>query len=161
MDHELQQIANRLNKMLLRRINVTNELAKVNTQIATAVSERNQNTIKRMYERFSLIVKKGEDEFTIEYLTGVHQGDNLAPLLFVLVFQAAMESLEETEERKKIKNPKYRFFPNTAKGPPPAAACPDKTQNRKAQRHPIGCHCTSTIARLSSPAEKMPPALQI
>ena len=48
----------------------------------------------------------------IEYLTGVHQGDNLDPPLFVLVFQAAMESLELTNECKDIVKPRYKYLPN-------------------------------------------------
>ena len=51
-------------------------------------------------------------------MTGVHQGDNLAPLLFVLVFQAAMESLELTNECKEITKPQYKYFPNTKTGKP-------------------------------------------
>ena len=57
-------------------------------------------TIKKMYESFKLVFKKGDESVSIDYLTGVHQGDNLAPLLFILVFQAAMESLETTRQRK-------------------------------------------------------------
>ena len=66
-------------------------------------------TIKKMYEQFSLCVKKGEEKATIDYLIGVHQGDNLAPLLFILVFQAAMETLEQTAERKGMSSPTYRI----------------------------------------------------
>ena len=76
------------------------------------------STIRKMYEQFSLCIKKGEEEELIDYLIGVHQGDNLAPLLFVLVFQAAMETLELTEERAKISSPTYRYFPDTKKGEP-------------------------------------------
>ena len=49
-----------------------------------------------MYKQFSLCIKKGEEEEIINYLIGVHQGDNLDPLLFVIVFQAAIEILEKT-----------------------------------------------------------------
>ena len=59
-------------------------------------------TIKKRYDSFKLILKKGEESISIDYLTGVHQGDNLAPLLFILVFQAAMESLKITRQRKEI-----------------------------------------------------------
>ena len=75
-------------------------------------------TIKKMYESFKLVFKKGDESVSIDYLTGVHQGDNLAPLLFILVFQAAMESLETTQQRKEITTPRYNFFPNTAKNQP-------------------------------------------
>ena len=75
-------------------------------------------TIQHMYEKFQLVFKKGKEEVSIDYLTGVHQGDNLAPLLFILVFQAAMESLESTQQRSTISTPSYRFFPNTTKNHP-------------------------------------------
>ena len=68
-------------------------------------------TIKRMYEKFKLVFKKGEESVNIEYFTGVHQCDNLAPLLFILVFQAAMESLDSTQQRREISTPRYKLFP--------------------------------------------------
>ena len=78
-----------------------------------------RNTIERMYEKFALELKKGNETTQINYLIGVHQGDNLAPLLFVLVFQAAMESLEFTNECKEnISKPEYKYFPNTQKDKP-------------------------------------------
>ena len=40
-----------------------------------------RRTVERMYEKFALELKNGDETATIEYLTGVHQGDNLAPLL--------------------------------------------------------------------------------
>jgi len=48
--------------------------------------------IKKMCMSFKIKLKKGNETVTIDYLIGVHQSDNLT-LLFVLVFQAAMESL--------------------------------------------------------------------
>ena len=44
-------------------------------------------TIQNMYEKFQLVLKRGKEEVTIDYLTGVHQGDNLAPILLILVFK--------------------------------------------------------------------------
>ena len=47
----------------------------------------------------------------MEYLIGVHQCDNLAPLLSIIVFQAVMESLEEIEEiEEKKKSLHTQFF---------------------------------------------------
>ena len=71
-----------------------------------------------MYEQFSLCIKKGEENATIDYLIWVRQGDNIIPLLFILVFQAAMETLEQKEERTQISSPTYRYFPDTKKGAP-------------------------------------------
>ena len=87
--------------------------------IFSNISARTDLYVKDSFnDIFSLCIKKGEEEELINYLIGVHQGDNLAPLLFVLVFQAAMETLEQTEERAKISSPTYRYFPDTKKGEP-------------------------------------------
>ena len=63
-----------------------------------------------MYEKFSLELKKSDKTSTINYLIGVHQGNNFAPLLFVLVFQTAMESLQLTSEWGEITKPQYKYF---------------------------------------------------
>ena len=52
------------------------------------------NVIARMYKTFKLNIKKGDETYFLEYLSGVHQGDPLAPPLFVLVYQACMETLD-------------------------------------------------------------------
>lgn len=49
----------------------------------------------------------------MNYLAGVHQGDNLVPLLLILVFQASMKSLELMTDCKNIAKPRYKYFPNT------------------------------------------------
>ena len=71
-----------------------------------------------MYEKFALELKNAIKKMQINYLTVVHQGDNLATLLFVLVFQAAMESLELTNKCESINKPEYKYFPNTQKDKP-------------------------------------------
>ena len=48
---------------------------------------------KKMYELFKLKFQKGDKTSTINYLIGVHRGDNLTPLIFFLVLQATMELL--------------------------------------------------------------------
>ena len=52
----------------------------------------------------------------IYYLIGVHQGANLAPLLFIIIFQATMESLELTDKQQTIMTPSYSYFPDMDKG---------------------------------------------
>ena len=66
--------------------------------------------IKNMYMRFSLCFRKGKEKAMIEYLIGVYQSNNLSPPLLILVFQAATESLEHTEERAQRSCPTYRYF---------------------------------------------------
>ena len=53
------------------------------------------NVIIRLYENFHLIYKNRSAEEFIKYIIGVHQGNNLAPLLFNLFFQAAIDSLKK------------------------------------------------------------------
>ena len=65
-----------------------------------------------MYKTFKLTIQKRDEIKFIEYLSGVHQGDNLAPLLFVLVFQAAMESLDACSGDLNPSLP-FRFFTDT------------------------------------------------
>eukprot|EP00957_Ditylum_brightwellii_P158630 12073986-Ditylum_brightwellii.AAC.1 len=48
-----------------------------------------------MYSSFSLKFTVGEATQEIPYTIGVHQGDNLVPLLFNIFFQAALDSLEK------------------------------------------------------------------
>ena len=43
-------------------------------------------SIKKMYESFKLEFKKGQKTVMIEYLIGVHQGDNLTSLLSIPIF---------------------------------------------------------------------------
>lgn len=116
-------------------------------------------TIQHMPEKFQLVFKKGKEEVSIDYLTGVHQGDNLAPLLFILVFQAAMEYLESTQQRSTISTPPTDSFPT-----PPrttrAVDCQDKVRRQKVQNSPIGCLCTSTTPPSSSQPATMPPKSQ-
>eukprot|EP00957_Ditylum_brightwellii_P141458 10776648-Ditylum_brightwellii.AAC.1 len=56
------------------------------------------NVIKCMYCGFSLKFTVGDATKDIPYTMGVHQGDDLAPLLFNIFFQAALDSLESTWE---------------------------------------------------------------
>ena len=58
------------------------------------------SVIDRMYQDLKLTFNVGSAESTIPYTIGVHQGDNLAPILFNLIFQAAVESLAATWENK-------------------------------------------------------------
>ena len=48
---------------------------------------------------------------SIDYLIRVHQGDNLAPVLFFLVFQAAMHTVDVVVADKCMAT-KFKFFPD-------------------------------------------------
>ena len=70
------------------------------------------SVIDRMYQDFKLTFSVGSAESAIPYTIGVHQGDNLTPILFSLFFQAAVESLPATwENEHSINIPKFRWFP--------------------------------------------------
>ena len=47
---------------------------------------------------------------------GVHQCDNLAPLLFNIFFQAALESLEKVWTSNGLTKPSFRWFPTAKSG---------------------------------------------
>ena len=70
-----------------------------------------------MYKKFCLIIVKGDETSFLEYIIGVHQGDNLAPLLFVLIFQGCMESLDAIRGDLLPPLP-FKFFSDTKKGSP-------------------------------------------
>ena len=51
------------------------------------------NIIRWMYLNFELTFSVGKTKLKIPYTIGVHQGDNLAPILFNIFFQAAIDTL--------------------------------------------------------------------
>ena len=53
----------------------------------------------------------------MDYLIGIHQGNNLAPLLFVVVFMAAMQTLEHVHrEQNAFQIPSFNHFLSNASG---------------------------------------------
>eukprot|EP00957_Ditylum_brightwellii_P133251 10160533-Ditylum_brightwellii.AAC.1 len=64
-----------------------------------------------MYCGFSLRFTVGKATADIPYTIGVHQGNNLALLLFNIFFQAALDSLEQICEENLLPIPKFRYFP--------------------------------------------------
>ena len=51
----------------------------------------------------------GKEKYEIEYNTGVQQGDNMVPILFLYVMQAAMETLHKKITFNKLQ---FRHFPD-------------------------------------------------
>ena len=51
----------------------------------------------------------GKEKKNVPYETGIQQGNNMAPILFLFVMQAVMESLELILP---IHKPEYRYFMN-------------------------------------------------
>ena len=52
------------------------------------------NTIERLYSNLSVSLKIGKEEATIPQTIGVRQGDNLSPVIFLLIMAAFAEILE-------------------------------------------------------------------
>ena len=71
------------------------------------------NVIKHMYKNFHLEFKVGKSKKTITYFIGVHQGDNLAPILFNIFFEAAVSTLTHAREDNENNTPSFHWFPNT------------------------------------------------
>ena len=61
-----------------------------------------------MYQNCSIQLKLGEVLCEIEYNTGMQKGDNMAPILFLYVMQAAIETLNA---KLTCNNPYFRYFP--------------------------------------------------
>jgi hypothetical protein len=51
-------------------------------------------TISKLYENCHIKIKVGKTSTELDYSTGVHQGDNMSPILFLFVFQAFLETLK-------------------------------------------------------------------
>eukprot|EP00957_Ditylum_brightwellii_P105121 8012978-Ditylum_brightwellii.AAC.1 len=69
-----------------------------------------------MYCGFSLKLTVGKATMNIPYTIGVHQGNNLAPLLFNIFFQAALDSLEQIWGENSLPIPKFCYFPVAKSG---------------------------------------------
>ena len=55
-----------------------------------------QKIIKKLYMQSTVQLEMGKEKCEIEYNTGVQQGDNMAPILFLYVIQAGMETLHKS-----------------------------------------------------------------
>ena len=74
------------------------------------------NVIKRMYKDFHLEFEVGKLKKKITYSISVHQGDNLAPILFNIFFEAAVSTLTHAWQDNEINNPSFHWFPNNLHG---------------------------------------------
>ena len=66
-----------------------------------------QKIIEKLYTNCTVHLEIGKEKCEIEYSTGVQQGDNMAPVLFLYVIQAAMETLQTKLSLNKLQ---YRHF---------------------------------------------------
>ena len=65
-----------------------------------------------MYKDFHLDFNIGKLKKTITYSIGVHQGDNLAPIIFNIFFESAISTLTHAWQENKINSPSFHWFLN-------------------------------------------------
>ena len=72
------------------------------------------NTIRKMYSGCTIHLQVRKEEREIKYGTGVQQGDNMAPVLFLFIMQAAYETLQKKLTCEPFE---FRYFPDNTKNP--------------------------------------------
>ena len=65
------------------------------------------NTVKKMYKECYVNKPIGKKKVKVSYNTGVWQGDNMAPLLFLFMMQATMDSITLMDQPLE-----FRYFPD-------------------------------------------------
>mmetsp|Transcript_1493 Transcript_1493/g.2313 ORF Transcript_1493/g.2313 Transcript_1493/m.2313 type:complete len:881 (+) Transcript_1493:452-3094(+) len=65
------------------------------------------NLVRKLYNNCQVKIKVGAKFTEISYTTGVHQGDNMSPVLFLFVIQAFLETLQLTAQPAQ-----FTFFPD-------------------------------------------------
>ena len=68
-------------------------------------------TVKKLYKDCKVKIKVGKKYVEIDYTTGVHQGDNMSPVLFLFVIQAFLDTLQLSS-----KATLYSYFPENKNG---------------------------------------------
>ena len=68
--------------------------------------------LKKLYNNTTISLTMENIESIFKSTCGVKQGDNLAPILFVIFLNAVITTLEK---KWKFKKPDFQWFPNTKK----------------------------------------------
>ena len=63
------------------------------------ISENNILVIKKLNNNLKIELKVGKSKCLVDYSTGVKQGGNLAPILFIIIMQFLTELLEKSGMR--------------------------------------------------------------
>ena len=69
-----------------------------------------------MYTNINIKISIEDAEFIFNSISGVKQGDNLAPVLFLFVVQAAIETMHSNWSTMSIQTPDLKFFPSESEG---------------------------------------------
>ena len=88
------------------------------------------DVIKRLYKDVNIEYKVGKKKFGIISTVGVKQGNNLAPILFLFVMQAAMDTLEVVWKENKIETPEFMWAPDDEDGTANGTVTGQKTNIR-------------------------------
>ena len=80
------------------------------------IPEKTIKTIKKMYTDNKIKISIEDAEFIFKSISGVKQGDNLAPVLFLFVVQAAIETMHANWSTMKIATPDLKYFPSEDNG---------------------------------------------
>ena len=73
-------------------------------------------TIKKMYTDINIKLSIEDAELIFKSISGVKQGDNLAPVLFLFVVQAAVETMHKKWSSNQIQTPDLKYFPSESDG---------------------------------------------
>ena len=69
------------------------------------------DVIRCLYKPVRMTFKSGKTKYEFVNVVGVKQGDNLAPVLFLFVMQAAMETLQPIWQEHNISTPSFEWRP--------------------------------------------------
>ena len=72
--------------------------------------------IKKMYTDIKIKLGIDKAEVMFNSTSGVKQGDNLAPALFLFAIQATIETMHRKWSSMNLSEPQLQFFPNLADG---------------------------------------------
>jgi hypothetical protein len=73
-------------------------------------------TIKKMYTDINIKISIKDAEFISNLISGVKQGDNLAPVLFLFIVQATIETMHANWSTMNIATPALKYFPSEDNG---------------------------------------------
>jgi hypothetical protein len=68
--------------------------------------------LKKMYTDINIKLSIEDAELIFKSISGVKQGDNLAPVLFLFVVQAAVETMHKKWSSNQIQTPDLKYFPS-------------------------------------------------
>jgi hypothetical protein len=89
-------------------------------------------TVKKLYQNCKVKIKVGKTFAEVDYTTGVHQGDNMSPVLFLFVIQAFLDTLKLSS-----KPIHFSYFPENKNGNPHTIKGRLVSQNTTARGKPF------------------------